>query len=126
MDDLVQFLRDRYDEDVVEAGKLADGDDWEMEPWQVRRDETGTYDSYAYLRIAKARVLAEVVAKRQLLDEHGDTNDGSCGTCVDGQWGYPVLGSSTPQPHPCRTLRLLALPYANHPDYREDWRPAGG
>ena len=24
---------------------------------------------------------------------------------------------------PCRTLRLLALPYASHPDYRKEWRP---
>jgi hypothetical protein len=24
---------------------------------------------------------------------------------------------------PCWTARLLALPYASHPDYREEWRP---
>lgn len=26
-------------------------------------------------------------------------------------------------PEPCPTLRLMALPFADHPDYREDWRP---
>jgi hypothetical protein len=26
-------------------------------------------------------------------------------------------------PEPCPTLRLMALPYADHPDYREEWRP---
>ncbi len=24
---------------------------------------------------------------------------------------------------PCVTLRLLALPYAGHPDYQPEWRP---
>lgn len=26
-------------------------------------------------------------------------------------------------PEPCPTLRLMALPFADHPDYREEWRP---
>jgi hypothetical protein len=70
-----------------------------------------------------ARVLRDVEARRALLDEHHDVNDGSCGTCVDGQWGYPTHGGSSPQRFPCRTLRLLALPYADHPDYNPEWRP---
>ncbi|MFF7335437.1 DUF6221 family protein [Streptomyces sp. NPDC008150] len=70
-----------------------------------------------------ARALREIDAKRQLLDEHHDTNDGDCAACVDGQWGYPTHGGSTPQRLPCRTLRLLALPYAGRPGYRKEWRP---
>ncbi|NED75367.1 hypothetical protein G3I51_24190 [Streptomyces sp. SID9944] len=70
-----------------------------------------------------ARVLREIDAKRHLLDEHQDVNDGSCGTCVDGQWGYPTHGGSSPQRFPCRTLRLLALSYADRPGYRDEWRP---
>jgi hypothetical protein len=27
------------------------------------------------------------------------------------------------EPWPCRTLAALALPYADHSDYREEWRP---
>ncbi|MEU6772536.1 DUF6221 family protein [Streptomyces sp. NPDC046759] len=27
------------------------------------------------------------------------------------------------RPAPCATLRLLALPFAGHPAYRESWRP---
>lgn len=68
------------------------------------------------------RVLAEIEARRALLDEHQDVNHGDCGTCVDGSWGYPVHGGSSPQPHPCRTLRLLAQPYANRLGYDETWR----
>lgn len=26
-------------------------------------------------------------------------------------------------PEPCPTMRLMALPFADHPDYREEWRP---
>ncbi|MET9957046.1 DUF6221 family protein [Streptomyces sp. NPDC006339] len=69
------------------------------------------------------RVLVEARAKQQLLDEHQDVNDGSCGTCITPKWGYPTHGGSSPQAYPCATLRLLALPYADHEDYNEAWRP---
>ncbi|MCI3246291.1 DUF6221 family protein [Streptomyces spinosisporus] len=72
---------------------------------------------------ADPAVLADLDAKLAVLDEHQDVNDGDCDTCVDGQWGYPTHGSSSPQRHPCRTLRHLAVPFAAHPDYDERWRP---
>lgn len=68
-------------------------------------------------------VLADLDAKLAVLDEHPDVNDGGCGTCVDGRWGYPTHGGSSPQRYPCRTLRHLAVPFAAHPDYDERWRP---
>jgi hypothetical protein len=39
----------------------------------------------------------------------------ACGTCgsVD----------DSPVEWPCDTVLALALPYADHPDYREEWRP---
>jgi hypothetical protein len=120
MDDLVQWLRAQLDEDerIVRAA--------DMSPEMV----TGIPRSYAKAPVAihiatfadPARVLRGIDAKRQLLDEHHDTNDGDCSTCVDGRWGYPTHGGSTPQRFPCRTLRLLALPYADRPSYREEWR----
>ena len=76
-----------------------------------------------------ARVLAEVDAKRRIIDEHMPTpvdavaweDDQAapfgCRTCAFSSeegvrgWGY------------CLTLRLLALLYASHKDYREEWRP---
>ncbi|MFE1925808.1 DUF6221 family protein [Streptomyces asoensis] len=70
-----------------------------------------------------AQVLAEIQSRRALLDEHGDVNDGECGTCVDGHWGYPTHGGSSPQRYPCRSLRLLALPYASHEAYLDEWQP---
>lgn len=123
MNDLVEFLNARYHEELAEAGKLPEADDHAVDQWVIKFEETGDWDSYSYLRISKARVLAEVEAKRKLLDEHQDVNDGSCGTCVDGRWGYPTHGGSSPQQWPCTTVRILALPYAEHPDHREEWRP---
>lgn len=70
-----------------------------------------------------AVVLADLDAKLAVVDEHPDVNDGDCGTCVNGRWGYPTHGGSSPQRYPCRTLRLLAVPFAAHPDYDERWRP---
>jgi hypothetical protein len=70
-----------------------------------------------------ARLLAECKAKRRIVEEHPDINDGDCGTCVHGQWGYPAHGGALPERWPCPTLRFLALPYADHPDYEEGWRP---
>lgn len=69
--------------------------------------------------ITSARVLAECEAKRQVTLLHhlcyADATDetwarnGRCDEC-NGHF-------------PCRTLRALALPYADHPDYRPEWKP---
>lgn len=34
-------------------------------------------------------------------------------------WPYPVVQV----PAPCRTLRAMALPFADRPSVREEWRP---
>ena len=64
-----------------------------------------------------ARVLAECKAKRRIVDEHyssdpHDTGDAAHDQCV-------LCGEA----FPCLTLRLLALPHADHSDYGEAWRP---
>jgi hypothetical protein len=62
------------------------------------------------------RLLAECEAKRRIIDLHGDAmardpfDPDVCAYCNDA-------------PHPCLTLRLLTLPYADHPDYQQEWRP---
>lgn len=56
-----------------------------------------------------ARVLAEVDAKRQIVD-------GVAGADPHGAY---ITGTFTAWD----ALRLLALPYADHPDYREEWTP---
>lgn len=55
------------------------------------------------------RALAEIEAKRQILELHDhDTVD----FCT-----WELKGGL------CSTLRLLALPYADRSGYRDEWRP---
>ncbi|WP_157430595.1 DUF6221 family protein [Actinomadura macra] len=63
-------------------------------------------------RHSPARVVAEVQVKRHLLEHHSGMNGtGVCQTC-----GEAVRDGG------CSTLRLLAMPYADHPAYRTAWR----
>ncbi|GII86615.1 hypothetical protein Ssi03_46050 [Sphaerisporangium siamense] len=127
MDDLVAFLRARLDEDEQMA--RAAGGAWQYvalpdvispagHSLQLDDDralvDVGFMEDDA-LRPAEAqhiahhdpaRVLREVEAKRRLIEAHVD----HYGLVFDHFWPVPVLS-------------LLALPYADHADYREEWRP---
>lgn len=137
-DDLIAFLRARLDE--AEAGAHASGP--ARVGWATYRDADGgmfytspvaelgegwskttdpqerewvtggqeTHPTSVHVVYDPADVLADVDAKRGILDEagryspeleHGD----------NGEWAFDIV------------LRLLALPYSDHPDYREEWRP---
>ena len=61
---------------------------------------------------APARVLAECEAKRRIVNRWADSF---------GQWNATQADAARAQKD--STLRLLALPYADHPDYDEKWRP---
>lgn len=83
---------------------------------------------------APARVLAECEAKRRIVEHH---EYGMGYRSLPWSWGaeeeaYEVCGAcyerdadgyASNAKAPCLTLRLLALPYADHPDYQEAWRP---
>ncbi|MFI2081459.1 DUF6221 family protein [Streptomyces rubiginosohelvolus] len=122
-DALLAFLKARLDDDERVARACAGDGTWTVEDLEVYAPDLSDDVRTQAARHDPARTLREVEAKRRLLDEHQDVNDGSCGTCVDGKWGYPTHGGSSPQSYPCRTLRLLALPYSNHHEYEEAWRP---
>lgn len=88
-----------------------------------------------------ARVLAECEAKRQIvafmLDDHGATIDGEWGCCHSGDdlrngGRAPEYEGDEFEPLPSDCpgakaaldgLKLLALPYADHPDYDVEWKP---
>ena len=78
------------------------------------------------------RVLAEVDATRRIIAEHAPTRDRDgetvCSTCVfvgdDEDQGGNRFRYREHHAWPCDTVSLLALPYAGHADYREEWRPA--
>lgn len=72
-----------------------------------------------------ARVLAEVEAKRRIIELHRATDGLDCASCAN--WGdvthdrdYGEMGSH--EWYPCSTLRFLTLPYAGYPDYQDAWR----
>ena len=133
--DLVEFLNARLDEDE-QAARAAGDDRWALipvyedatirhgrmpEPRSIQMveangEEVGNVHGVAHAEhIARhdpARVLAEVDAKRQVVAYVAGELEDKGG---DNPWWYedklrPVL---------C----LLALPYADHPDYDEAWRP---
>ncbi|WP_329013175.1 DUF6221 family protein [Micromonospora rifamycinica] len=134
MDDLVTWLRAQLDDDERVARAVPDGS------WTLRTDKDFPVPDVAYPdhtlwlgdRLAgevgfgdgeirpseaahmvlhdPARVLAEVDAKRRILDEHDPYGTGH-DPCRRNPGRY------------CLTARLLALPYADRPGYRDEWRP---
>jgi hypothetical protein len=64
----------------------------------------------------KERLLAECEAKRRIMEaaRHAEVEGG--GAAIVMFDGYPRDGI-------VRVLAALALPYADHPDFREEWRP---
>jgi hypothetical protein len=60
-----------------------------------------------------ARVLAECEAKRRIVERHNLIAAGQ-GETIELAFHEQGLFEA---------LHFLALPYADHPDYREEWRP---
>lgn len=123
--ELVEFLRARLarDEQIARdcssapwkaapSGAITvDSDD----PSFVARAENDAYAEHI-ARHHPARTLAEVAARRQFLDYY-----------EKNAW-ILAQGHRTPELEAAQTaresiLRLLALPYATHPAYQQEWRP---
>lgn len=126
---LAEFILARIAEEATEAVAASvdqwgyrvgsyEGLEWTSLALSPERDTTAAQDQFI-ARHDPARVLAECDAKRRIVDLHGmsyaDAADetwarnGRCDTCRDAV--------------PCPTLRLLALPYADHDQYDPSWRP---
>ncbi|GLY81855.1 DUF6221 family protein [Actinoallomurus iriomotensis] len=103
MSDLAEFLRARLDEDERDAQETE------------RLVESGMEVPGA-VTYSPERVLREVEAKRQLVRE--------ISTLTEFDWGEPDGSMRSDYVEAFRrVLRIHALPYADHPDYREEWRP---
>lgn len=134
MDDLIAFLNRMIDEDEASARACAEV---YPAPWDVNdrghtayvRADEPTFRIVAELEqhdsihdwlgtrlehIARhdpARALADVAAKRAIVEAHHpvdpcDAHDAMCHTV------------------PCSTLLALASVYADHPDFKAEWRAA--
>lgn len=97
------------------------------------REQSGTLSMAAVTAIHIARhdpgaALREIEAKRRLVGNHVADDKGHCRTCAHwkSDWidGFKVERLSYEGVRsPCLTLRLMALPYAGHPEYRQEWTP---
>lgn len=85
-----------------------------------------------------ALLLADVEAKRRIVEWHDETEDcceerfGALMFDAESEWsaGVDFRGNLTMSQSigsqayiGCVTLMTLALPCADHPDYREEWKP---
>lgn len=142
MNTLVDFLRARLDEREKPLREIVR----QLDAYAASDDETGmdggwslwgSFGGSINAAFKPREQLADVAAKRQLIELHMPIKD-------HGRFSEERPDSlgceGCPEPHgmvcttcrdyagdhddaPCETLKLLALPYADHPDYREDWRP---
>lgn len=131
MNGLAEFLKARLDEDE-QAARDAGADTWTASDSGLYHEDASTQpgpfavDGYGYLgaegiHIARhdpARVLREVEAKRRIMALHTIRS----GTGGDWDTDPAAICNECGGLYPCETLELLALPYADHPDYREEWR----
>ncbi len=137
MTDLIAFLNARLGEDERVA-KLAAGVPWvaatrmvHVDPAVIRENKLAygrlgfvatvehAVDLTHIARHDPARVLADVDAKRRVIDlvTDGFTVDAVTPFDVGDEFDDGYIQAYRD------IARLLALPYADHPDYREEWAP---
>lgn len=114
-------------EEPVRVSDLHGPRDGEYEQWSDGEDRLPNHHNSWALVYDPARALVDVEVKRRLLDEHRPAprfagHPVTCARCLTEISDSPGLPSLN-QLHPCQTIRLLALPYADHADYRDEWRP---
>ncbi|MDX3019883.1 DUF6221 family protein [Streptomyces acidiscabies] len=142
--DLVEFVRARLDEDEAlarAATRQRGRGEWKAETDArgitevVGRSEPGD-DSYPNTPVVlqpdddettgfiaahdPARVLREVDAKRRIIADL-EQAEFTLSKAGDRGTAYDVMTGAVNMLR--RTVRLLAVPYADHPDYRDEWRP---
>lgn len=124
---MVEFVKARLDEDEQTAREALPG------PWACQgepRDVTvyavpsgvsvakgWTRDARHIARHDPAHVLAEVAAKRLVLDMYED----ACHRAAHGPNADAVAAARVARSTLRGVLAVLTLPYADHPDFREEW-----
>ena len=124
---LAEFLLARIAEDEAVAQAASHGG------W-IGPESMGAFEGGDTVYIDPARVLAECEAKRRIVELHAPVIPVS----PFSKCGHPGCDQShsekrLPPACPtcptsdvdgaCETLYTLAIPYVDHPDYRDEWRP---
>ena len=99
MSKLTDFLLERIAEDEAVARAWQNNGSWNL-------GSTGPDTDYEWW-FHPTRILAKCEAKRRIVALHPEML-GWCQGCAD-------------ETYPCRTLRELARPYTDHPDFRKEW-----
>lgn len=117
MSDLIEFLHARLDEDEQALLGVSDHGHFAMHidpEWAISERALAEH----IVRYNPDRIRRGIEANRRILKLcagplHEVTAPGAERSFIPGEgppWAEPVL-------------RLLALPYGDHPDYRPEWRP---
>ena len=122
MTTLADFLLARIAEDEAAAREIPAG------TWEDATQASWRYDHV--FRWSPERVLADCAAKRAIVEMHalmdGGDPDSFPYESEDGRTVWPGCvicdGDSTPRRLGCDTVRHLAAPYADHPDYDPTWK----
>lgn len=112
MTTLTEFLLARITDD--EAVATAAREEWEndRDEWRLGcTEETAAHIA----RWDVPRVLAECEAKRRIASLFATTLADEMDAAV-GKWNEAAWKGT-------QAIRTLALPYADHPDYQDEWRP---
>ncbi|MGA5670102.1 DUF6221 family protein [Streptomyces pseudogriseolus] len=140
MQDLVQFLRDRWGEDEAATRTMhpdpvaSMAQKFEVDALTLREElRQGKSDRVLYdegqrdalhwaatvlpermpplAPFRRTRILAEIEAKRELLRQYEYLKYDVTPDDLTGVWALEAV------------LRAFALSHADHPDYNEEWRP---
>lgn len=121
---LSEFLEARIAEDEAVANRYPDLNSG-SDHWELLVDFDRDYSEPTAIAIEPARVLAECEAKRRIVALHPPRwavvyrdSERLLAMAFD-QESVKVEAASGPVYDP--EVRVLALPYADHPDYDEEW-----
>ena len=125
---LTEFLLARIAEDEADAAEVQS----HVNRWR-REQLQGADGTQASIVLATSeggpcdpqRVLAECEAKRRIVEVAGPREVWTAATVRIGAQEMRVPGEMLSMPGKCpEVLLILALPYADHPDYQQEWAHA--
>jgi len=129
VDDLIAWLRAALDDEgriaqaALDEAVAGDPSSLDDQGRLVIGDRAVNVWATAHLgRWHPRRALAEVEAKRRILDLHAASGH-DCMFGLDGDAIHGYADHENPEYGPCDTVKLLALPYAALPGYRTEWGP---
>lgn len=118
MSELAKFLLARIAEEEERAKKLQERAGQHRvtvrEPRLLGREIPGWHD-WTEVQALAARMLAECDVKRRLLVAAAQANTMWQILGNDSLGGYLIAARDT--------VKIITLPYADHPDYRREWTP---